>query len=97
MEQVKICIKLKIRIEYAIHESTTVKLQYILDIGMTIKIQYHNMSRVVTSLGSTRRVNSYIIHNTFCIPVSYSNICHYNSLFLCLFTNKNYLIQAPIA
>jgi hypothetical protein len=57
--------RIKIRIEYAIHESTKVKLQYILDIGMTIKIQYHNMSGVVTSLGSTRRVNSYIIHFVF--------------------------------
>jgi hypothetical protein len=43
MYQMKICI------EYAIHESTKVKLQYILDIVMTIKIQYHNMSGVVTT------------------------------------------------
>jgi hypothetical protein len=75
--------QIKIHIEYAIHESTKVKLQYILDIVMTIKIQYHNMSGVVTSLGSTRRVNSYTIRNTFCIPVSYSNICHYNSRYSC--------------
>jgi hypothetical protein len=75
--------QIKIRIEYAIHESTKVILQYILDVGMTIKIQYHNMSGVVTSLGSTRRVNSYIIYNTFCIPVSYSNICHHNSRYSC--------------
>jgi hypothetical protein len=59
------------------------KVQYILDIGITIKIQYHNMLEDVTSLGSAKGVNSYIIHNTFCIPVACSDICNYSSRYSC--------------